>query len=98
MGLGGAEAAAAQDQLLGPGRADGALGTTTGHTRQTVSLENALRAQGGGRYQLVRTTPYVAPGVKEGTQGSRILYDTNRYRLVSHCPETTDGRPYSPSV
>lgn len=84
-------------QELGPGRADGALGTTTGHTRQTVSLENALRAQGGGRYQLVRTTPYVAPGVKEGTQGSRILYDTNRYRLVSHCPETTDGRPYSPS-
>lgn len=82
-------------QELGPGRADGQYGTTQGHPRQTTSLVTALARNGGGRYRLVRSTPYVAPGVPSGTQGGRILYDSNRYSLINRCPESTDGRPYS---
>ena len=84
-------------QELSPGRADGKPLPTTGSVRQTVSLVNALRAAGGSRYRLVRTTPYVKPGVPEGSQGARILYDTSRYSLVSPCPETARDGSYSSS-
>jgi endonuclease/exonuclease/phosphatase family metal-dependent hydrolase len=85
-------------QELGPGRADGSKGTTTGHLRQTVSLERSLqRVIGDDRYQLVRTTPYVKPGTNHGTQGTRILYDTRKFKLLSNCPEKTDSKNYNPS-
>ena len=85
-------------QELGPGRADGSKGTTTGHLRQTVSLERSLRSVvGDSRYQLVRTTPYVKPGTNHGTQGTRILYDTRKFKLLSHCPEKTGSKNYNPS-
>jgi endonuclease/exonuclease/phosphatase family metal-dependent hydrolase len=85
-------------QELGPGRADGTKGTTTGHLRQTTSLERSLRSVvGDSRYQLVRTTPYVEPGTDHGTQGTRILYDTRKFRLLSTCPEKTGSRNYNPS-
>jgi endonuclease/exonuclease/phosphatase family metal-dependent hydrolase len=85
-------------QELGPGRADGSKGTTTGHLRQTTSLERSLkRVVGDSRYQLVRTTPYVKPGTNHGTQGTRILYDTRKFKLLSHCPERTGSKNYNPS-
>jgi endonuclease/exonuclease/phosphatase family metal-dependent hydrolase len=84
-------------QELGPGRADGLTGTTNGTARQTESLITALQAANGTKYALVRTTPYVQAGLPSGTQGTRILYDTSRYTLQSDCPDTTDGRKYSPS-
>ena len=84
-------------QELSPGRADGKPLPTTGSVRQTVSLVNALRAAGGSKYRLVRTTPYVKPGVPQGSQGARILYDASRYSLVSPCPETAPDGNYSGS-
>ena len=84
-------------QELGPGRADGQTGTTQGTARQTQSLTSSLAAAGGGRYRLVRTTPYVAPGTSHGTQGARLLYDSSRYSLLSRCPDTTGTRSFSRS-
>lgn len=85
-------------QELGPGRADGSKGTTTRHLRQTISLERSLqRVIGDDRYQLVRTTPYVRPGTDHGTQGTRILYDTRKFKLLSSCPEKTGSKNYNPS-
>lgn len=84
-------------QELGPGRADGRRGRLKGHTRQTTSLTTTLRRLGGGRYRLVRTTAYVAPGTRHGTQGARILYDSYRYTVKSRCAETTGGRKYNKS-
>jgi endonuclease/exonuclease/phosphatase family metal-dependent hydrolase len=85
-------------QELGPGRADGSKGTTTGHLRQTTSLERSLKSVvGDSRYQLVRTTPYVKPGTNHGTQGTRILYDTRKFKLLSNCPEKTGSKNYNPS-
>ena len=85
-------------QELGPGRADGSKGTTTGHLRQTVSLERSLKkVVGDDRYQLVRTTPHVKPGTNHGTQGARILYDTRKFKLLSQCPEKTGSKSYNPS-
>ena len=85
-------------QELGPGRADGSKGTTTGHLRQTVSLERSLKhVVGDGRYQLVRTTSYFKPGTNHGTQGTRILYDTRKFKLLSNCPEKTGRKNYNPS-
>ncbi len=84
-------------QELGPGRADGRNGVTTGRVRQTTSLVRALRGVGAGKYRLVRETPYVAPGSIHGTQGARILYDTTRYTLISGCSEKTRSRNYSSS-
>jgi endonuclease/exonuclease/phosphatase family metal-dependent hydrolase len=85
-------------QELGPGRADGSKGTTTGHLRQTVSLERSLKSVvGDSRYRLVRTTPYVKPGTNHGTQGARILYDTRKFKLLSHCPEKTGSKNYNSS-
>src|SRR4029453_6149656 len=85
-------------QELGPGRADGSTGTTTGHLRKTARLGRLLRRVGGdSRYQLVRTTPYVKPGTNHGTQGTRILYDTRKFKLLTHCPEKTGSKNYKSS-
>jgi endonuclease/exonuclease/phosphatase family metal-dependent hydrolase len=84
-------------QELGPGRADGMTGTLQGHIRQTDSLLQSLDAVYGEKYDLVRTTPYVAPGVTSNTQGMRILYDNTRYSVVSFCPEKTGTSSYSDS-
>jgi endonuclease/exonuclease/phosphatase family metal-dependent hydrolase len=84
-------------QELGPGRADGSKGKINGAARQTTSLLSQLGKRGGREYRMVRTTSYVAPGSKHGTQGARILYDSSRYRLLSRCPETTGKRNYNPS-
>lgn len=87
-------------QELGPGRADGkggSTGTTTGSIRQTTSLVNAMRSVGAGKYKLVRSTPFIKPGVTHGTQGARLLYDTSRYTMISNCPEKTGKYNYSSS-
>ena len=84
-------------QELGPGRADGQLGTTQGTPRQTDSLLTELASAGGGQYRLVRSTPYVKAGTPSATQGMRILYDASRYQLVSDCPDTAPDGTYSPS-
>lgn len=84
-------------QELGPGRADGKTGRTVGTVRQTESLEQAHKAIGASKYWLVRTTPYVAAGKPSGTQGARILYDSNKLGLSSLCSETTGNRNYSSS-
>ena len=84
-------------QELGPGRADGkkiSIGTAA---RQTESLEKALSSVGAGKYQLARTTAYVAPGTSHGTQGTRILYDTVKYKLISKCEEKTGKSNYNSS-
>jgi endonuclease/exonuclease/phosphatase family metal-dependent hydrolase len=52
---------------------------------------------GDSRYQLVRTTPYVKPGTNHGTQGTRILYDTRKFKLLSNCPEKTGSKNYNSS-
>lgn len=83
-------------QELGIGRADGSTTPTAlDSVTQVQSLLSALRAQGGARYQMVRSTRFVAPGTAEGIQGARILYDTSRYRLVSPCPERSDTNALS---
>jgi endonuclease/exonuclease/phosphatase family metal-dependent hydrolase len=84
-------------QELGPGRADGKKAKIKGAARQTTSLTARLRALGGGSYRLVRSFSYTAPGTSHGTQGARILYDSSRFRLLSHCPETTGKSNYNPS-
>jgi endonuclease/exonuclease/phosphatase family metal-dependent hydrolase len=84
-------------QELGPGRADGQLGSLVGQRRQTESLTDALDRFYGERYDLVRTTAYVGPGIPTNTQGARILYDRNRYSLLSSCPELTGTSQYSGS-
>jgi endonuclease/exonuclease/phosphatase family metal-dependent hydrolase len=82
-------------QELGPGRADGVSGPSAGHTKQTTSLLQALAARHGVWYRLVRTTSYTDG--TEGSQGTRILYDSSRFHLISNCPETTSGHSYSSS-
>ncbi|MCU1537289.1 MAG: hypothetical protein JWP82_1640 [Humibacillus sp.] len=85
-------------QELGIGRADGtSTPITAGTLTQVRSLLDTLAAQGGARYQLVRSTRFVAPGTPEAIQGARILYDTSRYQLVSSCPERSDSLPLSTS-
>jgi endonuclease/exonuclease/phosphatase family metal-dependent hydrolase len=84
-------------QELTPGRADGKSGSTAGHARQTDSLLSALGRNGGGKYKLVRTTPYVSPGTVTGTQGARILYDKTKYQLLTSCPNSSSGGNYSSS-
>ena len=84
-------------QELGPGRADGVTGSTTGYARQTESLVTELTNQGASRYKLIRTTPYVKAGTVTATQGMRILYDTSKYTMLSKCVNTTDGSAYSSS-
>jgi len=84
-------------QELGPGRADGQKISVGTAARQTESLEKALSSVGAGKYKLARTTSYVAPGTSHGTQGARILYDTERYELVSKCVEKTGKSNYNSS-
>jgi endonuclease/exonuclease/phosphatase family metal-dependent hydrolase len=84
-------------QELGPGRADGKKISVGTAARQTESLEKALSSIGAGKYQLARTTAYVAPGTSHGTQGARILYDTTKFRLVSKCVEKTGKSNYNSS-
>lgn len=84
-------------QELGPGRADGKTGKLLGHIRQTDHLLATLKKHGGGRYKLVRTSAYIAPGTKNSTQGARILYDSSRYSVVTNCPNTTGKRNYNTS-
>ncbi len=84
-------------QELGPGRADGQAGTTTGTLRQTTSLLATLAERGGSQYKLIRTTPYVAPGLEHGSQGTRILYNDQKLTLLSTCSESTGSQNYSPS-
>lgn len=84
-------------QELGPGRADGVTGTLDGHERQTDSLIRELGNASGQKYKLVRTTPYVQSGTLSGTQGMRILYDTQRYTQLSSCPDKTGTSSYSSS-
>jgi endonuclease/exonuclease/phosphatase family metal-dependent hydrolase len=84
-------------QELGPGRADGKNATTTGILRQTTSLLESLAKIDADNYKLVRTTPYVKAGSTHGSQGPRILYDSNKLTLVSDCPEATGKDQYSPS-
>lgn len=84
-------------QELGPGRADGNPGHLDGHIRQTTSLTNTLAKLGGSRYKLVRSTSYTKPDEPHATQGARILYDSTRFKLLSRCPQTTDGSNWNPS-
>lgn len=84
-------------QELGPGRADGRKAKINGSLRQTTSLTATLRRLGGSRYRLVRSTSYIPPGSKHGTQGARLLYDASRYALMSRCPERTGKRAYNPA-
>lgn len=82
-------------QEIGPGRADGQTGSTTGHVRQTDSLLDTLADQGASRYKMVRTTSYVEPGKPTNTQGMRLLYDSSRVSLLTDCSQTTGKRNYS---
>jgi len=84
-------------QELGPWRADGRYGSTRRVGRQTASLERGLAKAGGKRYQLVRVNPYISSKKPHGSQGARILYDSDRYQLLHNCPETTKGKPYNDS-
>jgi endonuclease/exonuclease/phosphatase family metal-dependent hydrolase len=84
-------------QELGPGRADGKKGKIGKNIRQTESLVASLARLGGSRYKLVRAYAFVKPGSVNGTQGSRILYDSTRYTLLSYCPETTGKSNWNPS-
>ncbi len=84
-------------QEIGPGRADGQSGSTTGTMRQTTSLLDSLAHLDAQNYKMVRTTPYVAPGVTHGSQGTRMIYDNDKVLLVSDCPEATGKSNYSPS-
>lgn len=53
--------------------------------RQTTDLVDWLHGNGGGQYQLVRENPYSAA---TGTQqGMRILYDSDKYTLLSKCSD-----------
>lgn len=81
-------------QELGIGRADGSTTPAAiDSLTQIQSLLNTLKAQGGGRYQLVRSSRFIAPGSPEAIQGARILYDTSRFRVVSSCPDRSDSKP-----
>jgi endonuclease/exonuclease/phosphatase family metal-dependent hydrolase len=84
-------------QELGITRADGSPTASLTAQTQAQSLVATLAAKGAGRYKLVRTTRYVAPGSASAIQGARILYDSSRYRLVSSCPDTTNGAIWSSS-
>lgn len=84
-------------QELGPGRADGTRARIGNSIRQTESLVAALYKVGASQYKLTRTTAYIKPGTSHGTQGTRILYDQTKYRLISNCRETTGKRNYNSS-
>ncbi len=86
-------------QEISPGRADGKGGSTAKVGRQTTTLVDHLKKQGGKSYdyRMVRTTSYLKSGLPRGTQGGRILYDNKRYKLLSSCPEKTGKKTYNAS-
>ena len=84
-------------QELGITPANGSTTPSLTAQTQAQSLVATLAAKGAGRYKLVRTNRYVAPGTASAIQGARILYDSSRYRLVSSCPDTTNGAIWSSS-
>ena len=85
-------------QEASSGRADGQPGGTgPGVPRQTESLADALVAQGGPQYRIVRRTSYNPPGTVHGSQAARIVYDSSRYTLLSICPDTTGPEQWSSS-
>ena len=84
-------------QELGITRADGSTTASLTAQTQAQSLVATLAAKGASRYKLVRTTRYVPPGSASAVQGARILYDSSRYRLLSACPDTTNGAIWSSS-
>ena len=87
-------------QELGPGRADGKDGSTSssvGGTRQTLSLLDSLATIKASRYKLVRTTSYNKPGSEHGTQGMRILYNSQKVTPLLACPEKTGSSMWNAS-
>lgn len=87
-------------QELGPGRADGKSGSTsssTGGTRQTLSLLNSLATIKATQSKLVRATHYWASGTTHGTQGMRILYNAKTVTPLLSCPEETGRSSWSAS-
>lgn len=87
-------------QELGAGRADGKSGSTTsstGGTRQTLSLLNSLASINASHYKLVRTTHYYRPGTEHGTQGMRILYNSRTVTPLLTCPDKTGSSSWSAS-
>ena len=87
-------------QELGSGRADGKDGSTsssTGGTRQTLSLLNSLATIKATQYKLVRTTHYFKSGSTHGTQGMRILYNSRKVTPLLTCPEKTGSSSWSSS-
>jgi len=76
-------------QELGPGnQVDGHASLAKDPVRQTESLlAKVNKPLDRAPWRLVRTTPYVRPGAKQGTQGARILYDSSRYTLLSDCDD-----------
>lgn len=86
-------------QETSPGRADGKDAPVGTVGRQTTTLVDRLKARGGSRYgyAMVRTTAYLNFDRPSGTQGSRILYDSLRYRLVSSCEDYTGTSSYHSS-
>jgi endonuclease/exonuclease/phosphatase family metal-dependent hydrolase len=84
-------------QELGITPANGSTTPSLTATTQAQSLVATLASRGAGKYRLVRTNRYVAPGAPSAIQGARILYDSSRYRLESSCPDTTDGAIWSSS-
>ena len=80
-------------QELGPGRADGKKGKLNGAIRQTESLLKALKSVGAEQVQtrpdhLVRRKP----GTEHGTQGARILYDSDQVPPGHHVPGDHRGK------
>ena len=86
-------------QEISPGRADGKGGSTAKVGRQTTTLLDHLKKQGGSKfdYKMNRTTLLVKTGEKRGTQGGRVLYDNKRYKMLSSCPEKTGKTTFNAS-
>jgi endonuclease/exonuclease/phosphatase family metal-dependent hydrolase len=84
-------------QEMSPGRQDGKDGSTKKVGRQTTSLVTEMKKIGLGHYKLVRESQYKKPGTVHGTQGTRILYNTRKYELLSNCPEKTGKKWWNPA-
>lgn len=78
-------------QEIGPGRADGTSAAVKDSLRQTTSLIDSLKSQGASNYAMIRTTPYLKPGTPHGSQGTRILINTDAIKLASECADY-DGK------
>ena len=86
-------------QETSPARADGVDAPIGKIGRQTTTLIDQLKKQGGSKYdyKMVRTTSYVNWNRPSGTQGTRIIYDNKRFALLSDCPEYTGKDSYNSS-